>query len=215
MNNEIFDKILDSIENKEKANIIDKLFNRIEDDIKFKLSCYGNLISEGKIYFAEEKFCESKRHLLEIIDDRENWENEVNLFLKRIRKEKFRPSDILELQDKLREIFEIGMEKVNQKNKTEIVSSSIGGENIRLNDVLIRLNDVLNRINNFEKNVNENFVYTIDRFLRNIEDAVNKKNRKYDVWREMYESLIEERNSLINMKDDIIAIRNNFLNGNR
>lgn len=185
-------------------NSVDKLFNKIENHIQLKLDGFDSLISEGKIYLNEKKFCENKKHLLEIIKDRNKWENRVNKFLQKIENDKFTADYLLELEDILRQIFDKGMEKVNKKGKSEIVSVSIGGENIKLNDVL-------NRINYFEKNVDECYTFTINGFLNDIEDDVNKFNREYEVWIDMYESLTRELNSLINMKEDVVRIRDEFL----
>ena len=64
-------------------NSVDKLFNKIENHIQLKLDGFDSLISEGKIYLNEKKFCENKKHLLEIIKDRNKWENRVNKFLQK------------------------------------------------------------------------------------------------------------------------------------
>lgn len=186
-------------------NTLDMLFESVEDDIELILESYNNFISQGEIFLAEEKNCESKKHLLEIINDKSSWEKRVNRFLDDIEKDKFEPYELRNLNKKLDDILIKGLNKVDIKNKSEIQSVSIGGENFILNEVL-------NKILTFIKNVNDCYVPTINGYMDDIRDDVQKGNRNAIVWVNMFDSLNRMKESLISMRDNCQRRYNRFMN---
>lgn len=183
-----------------------KLIKLVKGDIEFELNNFDKLIAEGRIYLTEEKHCSTNKHLLEIINDREQWENRVNNFINMINNN---PSN--ERMNVLRECIVTasrnGMAKVYKNNKSEIESISICGESIKLNDAIYE-------IESFIKSAT-NYISRFNNFIDEIEDDVIKENRIFEVWIDMYDMLVRRRNTLIRDKNMMSNTLNDFYNEGR
>lgn len=188
-------------------DIFEELIYDIIDDIDLRLTSYEGFIADGIFYNAETKLCESKLRLNEVIDDIEKWTKEVDLFIKRMKKDKFRQNYAIEVRNALYDIEHNGIEKINRNGKSEIESISICGENVLMNDIL-------NNIYYFNENTNNVWLPKIEKYMDDINEYLNS-HQVTNAWRELYNALIYERNFITELNQRFIRIKDRFLHRNR
>ena len=188
-------------------NIFEELIYDIIDDIDLRLTSYEGFIADGIFYNAETKLCESKLRLNEVIDDIEKWTKEVDLFIKRMKKDKFRQNYAIEVRNALYDIEHNGIEKINRNGKSEIESISICGENVLMNDIL-------NNIYYFNENTNNLWLPKIEKYMDDINEYLNS-HQVTNAWRGLYNALIYERNFITELNQRFIRIKDRFLHRNR